>query len=158
GERIADVRRQRDVAASLAASASRPVDADAWRAAAADIARSPLYHGLELKPQFALTPWRKNPETGLWEFVHLLSGPPPDDAAGTYGVCVLVLRPGGTCLMGADPASDPSAESTEQPRHEVTLAPFFLASCELTIAQWVALGGQRRTEVIARPQTEPQQL
>ncbi|MFO0983352.1 MAG: formylglycine-generating enzyme family protein [Planctomycetota bacterium] len=71
---------------------------------------------------------------------------------------MLVLLPGGTFEMGSDPLVDPAADGSERPRHAVTLAPFFLAKFELTVAQWQHLGGKLRPEVMVRPPTEPQQL
>ena len=35
------------------------------------------YRGLDLKPQVGLIPLGPDPDTGLWEFAHLMSGAPP---------------------------------------------------------------------------------
>ena len=60
---------------------------------------------------------------------------------------VLVLIPGGTFSMGAqpdDPAEprfDPQATPNEGPVHAVTLSPYFIAKFELTQSQWLTITG-----------------
>ena len=148
-----------------------PATWEAARAAvrAADgITASTLYQSdppLELQPQPGLVPIGMNPVTGLWEFYHLRSAyypdreRPPEDypiptfdddgriAVDGFTGIVFVLIPGGTFWMGAqrhDPSGtnfDPAAEDNETPE-EVTLAPFFLARHELTMAQFERLSGE----------------
>jgi formylglycine-generating enzyme required for sulfatase activity len=94
-----------------------------------------------------------DPDSGLYEFAHVVSGPiPVRDAAtrrlvlsdGGFAI-VLVLIPGGTFYKGAqksDPAGrnfDPAAEESEGPVWPVTLSPYFLSKYECTQAQWSAL-------------------
>ncbi|MEQ8764285.1 MAG: bifunctional serine/threonine-protein kinase/formylglycine-generating enzyme family protein [Planctomycetota bacterium] len=125
---------------------SRVEAREAWVAAIADIAASPVYRGLRIRPQFGLVPLWKSSHSGLWEFVHLPTGESPQraplatDADGlevtaATGV-VLVLLPGGTFAMGRDPAHDPEASLAEAPQHPVTLDPFFCSKYELTSSQW----------------------
>ena len=120
-------------------------------AAIRDESRSPAYRGLRLEPQLGLVPLGRDPDSGLYEFAHLLSGEVPQRGADgrltldEESVIVLVLLPGGVFLMGAqatDPAApnhDPRAESQEGPVHEVQLSPFFLSKYEMTQGQWVRL-------------------
>jgi formylglycine-generating enzyme required for sulfatase activity len=138
-----------------------------WDEARAAIARadghtaSRLYGAvpIDLRPQLDLVPIGMNPRTGLWEFHHLPSaGDTPaaavHDSNGHIVVephtgIVFVLVPGGSFVMGADldPASphfDELAEANEEPAHAVTLAPFFIARHELTMAQWYRLNADRR--------------
>jgi formylglycine-generating enzyme required for sulfatase activity len=132
-----------------------------WSAAIADIAGAAVYHGLRLVPQLDLVPLRRDPGSGLWEFVHLRSGTPgkaipqrnPDtrqlEITEDSGM-VLVLLPGGTFVMGAqrdDPSApnlDPGATPQERPCQPVELTAFFLGKHELTQAQWRRLseGGE----------------
>ena len=51
-----------------------------WASACSDIAdreQCPRYGGLALAPQSGLLPLRKDPASGLWEFLHVLSGDAP---------------------------------------------------------------------------------
>ena len=48
--------------------------------------------------------------------------------------------PGGAFLMGA-PESEAGSSSVERPQHRVTVPPFFLARCQVTIEQWRAVMG-----------------
>jgi len=135
-----------------------------WAAAADDVARDPRYRGLNLVPQLDLVPLRRDPGSGLWEFVHLRSGTPgkaipqrnPDtrqlEVTEDSGI-VFVLVPPGSFLMGAqadDPAApnfDPGATPQEKPGPAVELAAFFLAKHEMTKSQWKRLseGGEPST-------------
>src|SRR5262245_14637069 len=135
--------------------------AERWRAACASIrdrAQCPLYSGLELAPQLGLLPLDRDPDSGLWEFAHLLTGEPaergPDGKlaiSGDTGL-VFVLIPGGSFWMGAqatDPAARnymPWAAAYESPVHEVSLDPFFLSKYEMTQAQWARLTGQNPSD------------
>jgi formylglycine-generating enzyme required for sulfatase activity len=117
----------------------------------------PAYRGLVIKPQLGLIPLRRNPVTGLWEFVHLATGTAPrirpdcglelDEMTGV----VLVLLPGGTFWMGAESPgargpetrnADPLARPEESPVHELTLDPFFIGKYELTQGQWLRMTGR----------------
>ncbi len=125
----------------------------AWTLARLAVAADPRYASLELCPQFGLLPLGPDPDTGLWEFVHLLSGEAPKRDHGgqlrleaTSGI-VLVLIPGGRFWMGAQhvqpsaPNYDPEASSFESPVHERSVGPFFIGKHEITQGQWRRLTG-----------------
>jgi formylglycine-generating enzyme required for sulfatase activity/serine/threonine protein kinase len=119
-----------------------------WDEAITAIAKSEIYHGLELSPQIGLLPLGPDPDTHLWEFAHLQSGEPPgrgpdrklvlNEAMGI----VLVLLPGGTFRMGSqktDPQGanyDPMGRADESPVQTLTLDPFFFSKYEMTQSQW----------------------
>lgn len=137
-----------------------------WRRAIkaiADPERSPAYNGLKITPQTGLLPIGPDPDSGLWEFLHLQSGTLPikDDLGRivpdeSMGI-VLVLLPGGEAHIGADktrrmrrkkvrrkgykPQHDPSARSSEGPAHKVQLDPFFISKYEMTQGQWTRFNG-----------------
>jgi formylglycine-generating enzyme required for sulfatase activity len=140
------------------------VDAQAaWSAAIAsiqDVRECPAYGGLAIRPQIGLIPIRRDPASGLWEFVHLETGDAPAVGAdGAYVLApetgvVLVLLPGGEFEMGAqaerqDGANyDPEAAADEWKQRSghpwtvhVGLAPFFLSKYEMTQAQWRRIAG-----------------
>ena len=111
------------------------------------------YLGLDLPVQVGLVPMGSDPDSGLWEFWHVLSGDEPtrDEngrlvMTGESGI-VLVLLPGGTFTMGAqseDPTGenfDSQARDDEGPVHEVTLTPFFISKYEMTQGQWTRFTG-----------------
>jgi formylglycine-generating enzyme required for sulfatase activity len=139
-----------------------------WREAAEavrDTARAPLYQGLVLVPELGLLPIGADPESGLWEFAHLASGEPARRGADgrivleeTTGI-VLVLVPGGTFWMGAqphdptEPNHDPAAQVLDAPVHRVTLAPYFLAKYELTQGQWLRMTGANPSQFSPRTYT-----
>jgi hypothetical protein len=114
------------------------------RAAIADPARCPQYGGLELPPQLGLLPLGPDPQSGLWEFAHLMTGTVPERRAdGALAIdsssgLVFVLIPGGTATLGAQaedeqaPNHDPEASDDTGPVHAVRLDPFFLSKYELT--------------------------
>ncbi len=115
--------------------------AGAWAQAHAAIAALPAYHGLQLTPQFGLVPLNRDPQSGLWEFWHPLSGERPqrDPLSGRWIVTsqtglVLVLLPGGKFRMGSLPG--PPATPNELPAHDVEIGPFFLSKYEMTQGQW----------------------
>lgn len=71
------------------------------------------------------------------------NAPPPNPQPGDPWTrpadgMVMVYVPGGTFLMGSDPAQDPNAESDELPQHEVTLSPYWLDKTEVTNAMYAA--------------------
>jgi len=118
-----------------------------------DVGECPQYGGLVLEPQLGLLPIGRDPDSGLWEFWHVMSGEEPlrDDSGKLVleeemGV-VLVLLPGGEFWMGAQSSDtdgqnyDPQAASDEGPVHEVELSPFFLSKYELTQGQWKRFKG-----------------
>ncbi len=123
--------------------------AEAWSSALPAIHSA--YPELELAPQMALLPLGPDPDSGLWEFAHLGTGPParrgPDGKLvleESTGI-VFVLLPEASYLMGCqgqdpglanyDPAADDSKR--EGPPTQVEVEAFFLSKFELTQAQWV---------------------
>lgn len=127
--------------------------AEDWRRAIDDIASLDIYRGLHITPQIGLRPLRRNPQSGLWEFLHVPSGvaptPSPTEAdpgrleiEADTGI-VLVLLPGGTSSIGTSdgPADLNIPIAAEKPRHEVTLDPFFISKYELTVGQYRRLEG-----------------
>jgi serine/threonine protein kinase/formylglycine-generating enzyme required for sulfatase activity len=120
-----------------------------WDAAIQAIASPPRASGRRSTPPRGLIPLGPDPDSTLWEFAHLASGPPPSRGPDGHlalsddmGV-VLVLLPGATARIGASlgpagtPFSDPDARPSEGPPHDVTLAPFFIGKYEMTQAQWL---------------------
>ncbi len=112
------------------------------------------YPDLDLQPQMGLMPVGADPESGLWEFAHLMTGSPAARAADgklvlteEVGV-VLVLLPGVNFWMGAQatnrlgPNYDPRTQSNESPVHEVRLKAYFLSKYEMTQGQWKRLTGR----------------
>ena len=158
------VTHRRDLAAPLTEQTLTGDDAQArWAEAVASIANRdecPAYDGLELAPQLGLLPIRRDPDSGLWEFAHLLSGEPAtrDPATGRIvptgemGI-VFVLVPRGTFVMGSqteDPRGDNYDDRTigmskdewhEGPPTQRLVEPFFLAKYEMTRGQWARCGG-----------------
>ena len=131
-----------------------PNAAAAWETARAEIRADPRFAGLDLAPQLGLLPLGKDPRSGLQEFWHLQSGRKPvraDDgsvqATEPMGV-VLVLLPGGKCLVGSrlpdsehapgTPFVDPLRETNENMR-EIDLPPFFIGKFEISQAQFHAI-------------------
>jgi len=132
-----------------------------WRAAIASIAdpeACPAYQGLTVKPQLGLIPVGRDPDSGFWEFAHLLTGKPPErNPEGKLvmteeSAVVLVLIPGGSFRMGAirpsavhpvgSPNVDPCAHGNEGPVHTVTLDAFFISKFEMNQAQWLRIAGE----------------
>jgi formylglycine-generating enzyme required for sulfatase activity len=110
-------------------------------ASIADVERCPRYGGLRIAPQLGLVPLWRNESTGLWEFLHVLSGAAPErgEAAALSvrpetGV-VFVLLPGGLAELGVAEGGSRSAGDDWEPL-EVELDPFFLSKYELTGAQY----------------------
>ena len=129
---------------------------EAWQRAVTSIADArecPAYGGLHVTPQLGLIPLGKDPRSGLWEFATIESGEAPRRGPDGNLVItpetgvVLVLLPGGTFWMGAQPPDanhpkgspgvDPEARRSERPVREVKLGPFFLAKHEVTQGQWI---------------------
>jgi formylglycine-generating enzyme required for sulfatase activity len=126
-------------------------------AAIADRETCPMYKGLEITPQMGMVPLGPDPASGLWEFVHLQTGKIPQRRSdGTLEITeetglVLVLIPGGTFEMGAEPPTearppespnvDPEASEDQGPVHTVTLGPFLLSKYEMTQGQWLRFTG-----------------
>ena len=127
--------------------------ADAWARALPAIRET--YPGLDLEPQMGLVPIGQDPESGLWEFAHLMTGEPAVRGEGDELVLkedtgvVLVLLRGGSFWMGAQ-GDDPDGrnydpwkiDNDEGPVHEVELTPFLLSKYELTQAQWERVSGK----------------
>lgn len=122
-----------------------------WRTAIESIGSLDAYDGLELTPQLGLLPLRQDPESGLWEFWHVLSGEEPrvDPETGRWRVeaatgVVLVLIPRGTYGVGTPevPRGDPLYDEWARPEdsdpfeRSVLLQPYFISKYELTRAQW----------------------
>ncbi len=136
-----------------------PAAARAWLEARDEIARLPIYRGLELPPQRGLLPLGLNEVSGLWEFWHPQSGarPLPDERGGfkvlEQSALVLVLLPGGEFEMGSPP--DERGHSPEEgPVHRLTLDPFFASKFELTQGQYAAITGANPA-VLSRERNEP---
>jgi formylglycine-generating enzyme required for sulfatase activity len=145
---------------TLSGSAAREL----WAAARAEISDrtlSPLYDGLELRPQLGILPLGRDPESGLQEFADVATGEPPQRGAdGQLEIrpessVVFVLLPGGAFELGAQkqessrPRYDPAADANEGPVHVIELAPFFLSKYELTQGQWVRLTGNNPSTYLA---------
>lgn len=120
---------------------------EAWTVAAEGIRSLPVYAGLELEPSASLLPLAPDPSSGLWEFLVLGTGRPPErrGASGHYEIAVetgivLVLLPGGEFEMGPPEGSAAARWSAVIPRHRVDLAPFYISKYELTAAQALRLG------------------
>lgn len=129
---------------------------EAWREAIDEIARLDVYDGLRLTPQMGLRPLRRNPVTGLWEFLHVPTGAAPRAAptetdparleiTEASGI-VLVLLPAANAEIGFAPEPGwPQYEfysTWAQPTHRIELDAFFISAYEMTVAQWLRLGGE----------------
>ncbi len=117
-----------------------------------------------LSPQMGLIPLGKDPDSGLFEFLHLQTheGPVPSrNSSGRLPVTektgiILVLLPGGEFDMGAIPPGrgrsvgtpncDPEAISFEAPVHPVRVSPFLLAKYEMTQGQWLRVTNENPSE------------
>jgi formylglycine-generating enzyme required for sulfatase activity/serine/threonine protein kinase len=126
--------------------------ANAWARALPAIREA--YPDLGLEPQMGLVPIGPDPESGLWEFAHLMTGAPAERGEDDELILteetgvVLVLLRDGSFWMGAqkdDPNGrnyDRLAAFVEQPVHEVELSPFFLSKYEMTQGQWERMSGK----------------
>lgn len=122
-------------------------------ASIADPSVCPEYKGLQLEPQVGLVPLGRDPDSGLWEFAHILTGLPSNRLANGElefnqgSAVVLVLIPGGKARLGSQSTRagdfnfDSQSTPEEQPVHEIELDPFFLSKFELSQAQWEYLTG-----------------
>lgn len=163
---IPRIEQRRELAQSLASLAERdPGSAASWRLALESITNPvecPAYRaGIPgLAPIAGLTPLRRNPESGLWEFWHVASGARPQlDDRGRWRIeadtgIVLVLLPAALVTLGrqsTDPAGEryeASADDSSRP-WKAKLAAFFVGAHELTQGQWLALGGGTESTIFA---------
>ena len=130
-------------------SSDPPRPLPSWNEAIRSVQRLPLYRGLELTPNPLLVPLGRDPDSGLWEFAHGLTGETPRrDRSGALqlsasSAVVLVLIPGGRGVMGPQSPreQDTIAEHTETPVHQMSLRAYLIAKHELTQAQWRRLRG-----------------
>jgi len=149
--------RLQDARTIVARSIDSPEAEDRWYEVIEGIQSSPRYAGLDLLPQEGLLPLGADPDSGLWEFAHLLSGEParrgPDGklaVTADTGI-VFVLIPGGAFRMGAQaedpdgPDYSPFARSQDSLR-EAVIQPFFLSKYELTQGQWERMFGENPSE------------
>ncbi len=156
---LADISQRRERARTLW---QRSVEAwrDRWSAATKAIIGSKHYSGFKLGPQEGLVPIGPDPQSGLWEFVHIGSGRIPQRGAEGKlqfdggSAIVLVLVPGGAFRMGAKqgeagPNTDPQADRDESPVHQVKLNSFFISKYELTQSQWRRLTGHNPSRYLA---------
>lgn len=140
---------------------ARELDAGDWSSewataidTIADTTLSPAYGGARIKPQADLVPLGPDPDSGLWEFAHLMSGTPPPRDADTGALridaeagVVLVLVPDGTVTLGSQKENPDGlryywdAHPQEAPLNDVTLDSFFISKYELTQSQWERLTG-----------------
>jgi len=133
----------------------------AWEEAIDYVAEEEVY-GFELSEQLGLVPLGPDPDSGLYEFWHLLSGECPNFAeAGQGGYrleepsgIVLVLLPGGRFRMGSTAAEPGRVAANEAPR-EVVLEPFFIGKYEVTQGQWTRTSGQNPAFVRAGDRLNP---
>jgi len=131
-----------------------PQAARAWLEARDEIARSPLYGGLELPKQLGLLPLGRNHVTGLWEFWRPQTGaqPTPDERGGfkvdAHSALVFVLLPGGEFEMGS-PESEVGHTPDEGPVQRVVLDPFFASKFELTQGQFEHIAGMNPSVISA---------
>ncbi len=130
----ADLLELRDLLTLAERCATSPEAQTLWAEARTAIQSHPSYDGLELGPQLFLLPLGADPDSGLWEFAHLLTGEPAVrgtngklDLTGETGL-LFVLLPGGRV-----PVEDGAAPG---PLNEVDLAPFLLSKYEMTRGQW----------------------
>ncbi len=150
----------RDLASRVEAE-SLEEPAETWRRVIdeiADVKAHPAYGGLRITPQMGLVPLGPDPKSGLEEFAVVSTGRVPRRSAtdeltpSEDDAVVLVLLPGGTFRLGAEPPGDgrelgapnvdERAAPSERPVHEVTLSPFFIGKYEVTQAQWRRLTGR----------------
>jgi formylglycine-generating enzyme required for sulfatase activity len=130
-------------------------DPKLWTQIRAAIRRTQAYGGIQIQDWQDLYPLGQDPQSGLFEFLHLGSHrgvlpernrdgilrPTPD-----MGI-VFVLIPGGTAMIGAQkldskaPQYDDQATEREGPVCKVPLDPYLIARHELSRGQWQRLTG-----------------
>lgn len=134
---VADlVRLEHELGVALQARAG-PVGLPTWEEAIEAIKRSERYQFRHITPQLGLLPLREDPTSGLWEFVHLLSGEPPRRTSDGLEVdaatgMIFVLLPG--CGM---PTEEKRRRHAGDP-----IQPFFLSKFEIGEQQWERIVGE----------------
>lgn len=135
----------------------------AWRLAISQIADDPRFGGMQLAVQEGLVPLGRDPQTGLQEFAHLLSGDVPQrgpDGAlrlEPASAIVLVLVPGGDFRMGSqvDDREAPNFALAmgkfEYPVHWRHLPAFFIGKHEVTESQWSRIDGHNPSYWVTEP-------
>jgi serine/threonine protein kinase len=108
-----------------------------WDAAIAAIEKHPQYGGLRLTRQVGLVPLDPDPDSKLWEFAHLPSGPQAKRNADGR----LDMKPNTGMVFVLVPGASPTVTDgdTLDPRRKVVLDPFFLSKFEMTQGQWEQL-------------------
>ncbi len=125
-----------------------------WEEAIQSIERLPIYAGLRIEADVGIIPLFQNPQSGLWEFLLLLTGEAPvlnPDSSNPGRLALqietgitLVLIPGGVARIGTDdPFLGIPPLRGERPAHDVALDPFFISKYEVTEAQWERMVGGR---------------
>jgi serine/threonine protein kinase/formylglycine-generating enzyme required for sulfatase activity len=137
------------------------VPAPTWSETLASIRDLSAYDGLKLAgPLPGFLPLRRDPASGLWEFVMLASGDAPtSDVSGRLVVTpetgiVFVLLPGGDVRMGATSRPgrvrhDPRVRPVEDFLVDMHLSPFLVSKYEMTQAQWMRLSDSPNPSVHA---------
>ena len=143
--RLAFARRMEEGFAPAGAHARR------WAESLPEI--SAAYPGLGFQMHVGLVPLGPDPDSGLWEFVHLMTGDVPERGPDGRLILreetglVLVLIPAGRFWMGSQrtdpqaPGYDPWSVEGEGPVREVEVSAFLLSKYEMTQAQWQRLTG-----------------
>lgn len=132
-----------------------------------NINKFPQYKGLKISPQIGLIPLGQNRQSGLFEFLHLLTGTLSEkDENGNFLISessgvILILIPPGHFTMGAikpskrhplgSPNIDRYAHEDESPMHTVELKPFFISKYQITQGQWLRATGYNPS--MFRPET-----
>ncbi len=125
--------------------------ASSWRLARIGIASSRRYGGLDIKALPDFTPLGEDPETGLWEFVHHVSGEEPSVGADkSFAIdastgLIFVLLPGGEFSLGAR-GEDKGVQQDERPQVRIALSPFLICKHEITQQQWFRITGKNPSE------------
>lgn len=155
-ELLADLR-LRHTLAETDREALHGAHAQAWSETVVGIAASTLYGGLVIEPQAGLVPLGADGDSRLFEFAVPATGAIPErDGAGRLVIAprtglVLVLLPGGGFTMGGVLGKKTPETRDEYPRHEVSLAPFFISKYELSRGQAdLLLKGHRSTVPVKR--------
>ncbi|MFT5154412.1 MAG: sulfatase activating formylglycine-generating enzyme [Planctomycetota bacterium] len=146
------VRRERALESKLHTLDSQHAS-DAWARAIEEVAQDDRYHGLQLRPQEGLLPLGPDPNSGLQEFAHYLSGILPDareddEMFMSPETCIIfVLVPETTLLVGAQRVSPARpnyyrfTDPHDGPVREALVPAFYLSKFELTQGQWRRLTG-----------------